>query len=109
MPLSSGISINVRAAVMEAQQQAVEEARRAHTEIAQRTAHGLQRLAIDATADVREGEPADEIVRAAEEAGADLIVVGTRGMTGLRRLLLGSVARRVLYRAKCSVLIARAG
>lgn len=108
MPISSGVSINVRAAVRDAQREALAVARKAHAEFAQRTAHGLQRLAIDATADVREGEPADEIVRAAEDAGADLIVLGTRGMTGLRRLLLGSVARNVLYRAKCSVLIARA-
>jgi nucleotide-binding universal stress UspA family protein len=47
------------------------------------------------------------IVRAAEAAGADLIVVGSRGSTGLRRVLLGSVARDVVERAHCPVLVVR--
>lgn len=55
--------------------------------------------------DVRKGDPAHEIIRAATDWGADLIVMGTRGRTGLQRLLLGSVARTVLQHAPCSVLI----
>ena len=56
---------------------------------------------------VREGDAADEIVGAARDFAADLIVVGSRGQTGLARFFAGSVARRVLLGAKCSVLIAR--
>ncbi len=56
--------------------------------------------------EVRRGDPAHEIVRAATDWAADLIVMGTRGRTGLERLLLGSVARKVLQHAPCSVLIA---
>jgi hypothetical protein len=41
--------------------------------------------------------------------GAGIIVVGTRGQTGLRRLVLGSVARNVLLHAPCSVLVVREG
>ena len=51
------------------------------------------------------GDPAHEITRIAGQHGADLIVLGTHGNTGLRRLLLGSVARNVLLHAPCSVLV----
>jgi nucleotide-binding universal stress UspA family protein len=51
-----------------------------------------------------EGDAAREIVRVADELGCDLIVMGTHGRTGLRRLLLGSVAEQVLRRAPCPVL-----
>lgn len=54
------------------------------------------------------GDPASEIVRVADAFDADLIVMGTRGKTGFERLLLGSVARKVLQRAHCSVLVIRA-
>lgn len=54
---------------------------------------------------VAPGEPtADAIVRAAREAGADLIVMGTHGRSGLRRMVLGSVAEHVLRTAPCPVL-----
>jgi nucleotide-binding universal stress UspA family protein len=56
---------------------------------------------------VRVGDPADEILAAANDAEADLIVVGSRGQTGLARFFAGSVARRVLLDSTCSVLIAR--
>jgi nucleotide-binding universal stress UspA family protein len=54
------------------------------------------------------GDPATEIVRTAEAFHADLIVMGTRGQRGFERLLLGSVARKVLWRGHCSVLVIRA-
>jgi nucleotide-binding universal stress UspA family protein len=55
----------------------------------------------------REGDPADAILDVAEERGADLIVVGNRGMTGAKRFLLGSVPNKVSHHAPCSVLIIR--
>ena len=58
---------------------------------------------------VCDGEPAEEVLRTAREFGADLIVMGTHGRTGLRRLLAGSVAEAVLRRAHCPVLALRAG
>ena len=54
-----------------------------------------------------EGDPAREIVRAAEEENAELIVVGTHGRTGLARLLMGSVAEQVVRHAPCPVLIVK--
>ncbi len=54
------------------------------------------------------GTPFEEIVLTAEEAGADLIVMGTHGWSGLDRLLLGSVADRVIRTAPCPVVTVRA-
>jgi nucleotide-binding universal stress UspA family protein len=50
------------------------------------------------------GEPASAVLRAAEVGGFDLIVMGTHGRRGLPRLLLGSVAQKVIARAHCPVL-----
>jgi nucleotide-binding universal stress UspA family protein len=55
----------------------------------------------------REGSPSAEILHIARELGSDLIVVGTHGRTGLRRLLAGSVATRVLHGTHCPVLALR--
>ncbi|MEO8551840.1 MAG: universal stress protein, partial [Kofleriaceae bacterium] len=54
------------------------------------------------------GEPRDLIVQAATKVGADLIVMGTHGRRGLRRLMLGSVAESVARTAPCPVLLVRA-
>ncbi len=54
-----------------------------------------------------EGDPASEVVRLARDAGMDLIVMGTHGRTGLDRLLLGSVAEKVMRDAPCSVLVVK--
>jgi len=62
---------------------------------------------VEAETYARQGDPADAILDVAEEQGADLIVVGNKGMTGARRFLLGSVPNRVSHHAPCSVLIIR--
>jgi nucleotide-binding universal stress UspA family protein len=54
-----------------------------------------------------EGDPAGEMVRYAVDAGMDLIVMGTHGRTGLERLLMGSVAEKVMREAPCSVLVVK--
>jgi nucleotide-binding universal stress UspA family protein len=51
------------------------------------------------------GDPASAILEVAERQHADLIVVGSRGMTGAKRFLLGSVPNKVSHRAACNVLI----
>jgi nucleotide-binding universal stress UspA family protein len=53
------------------------------------------------------GPPAKEIVRVARSVGADLVIVGTHGRRGVRRLVLGSVAEEVLRSAPCPVLVVR--
>jgi nucleotide-binding universal stress UspA family protein len=60
-----------------------------------------------ATSSVRRGEAAREIETAAVDLGADLIITGSRGLSGLQRLLLGSVAHHVLLHSRCSVLVMR--
>ena len=54
------------------------------------------------------GKPATEIVKAANEWPADIIVVATHGRRGLNHLLLGSVAEEVMRHAACPVLVVRA-
>ncbi len=56
---------------------------------------------------VEAGEPSDAILNVARDSGADLIVMGTHGRTGLSRLLIGSVAEAVLRRSTCPVLTVR--
>jgi len=64
---------------------------------------------IDVEYRTREGDASVEIVRMANEIGADLIAMGTHGRTGLRSLLAGSVAITVLSKAHCPVLALRSG
>jgi len=54
-----------------------------------------------------EGDPASVILQVAQEAGVDLIVMGTHGRRGLARLLMGSVAGQVVRQAPCPVLTVR--
>ncbi len=54
-----------------------------------------------------EGEPAAELVRYAQSHGIDLVLMGTHGRRGVRRLVLGSVAERVVRTAGCPVLTTR--
>jgi nucleotide-binding universal stress UspA family protein len=54
-----------------------------------------------------EGDPADEILKYADEIHAELIAMGSHGQSGIMRFLMGSVSRKVLDHAECPVLIAR--
>lgn len=56
---------------------------------------------------VRRGRPYEAIVQAAKETGADVIVMGALGMTGLTSLLMGSVTERVIAHAPCAVLVVK--
>ncbi|HEX6129806.1 MAG TPA: universal stress protein [Candidatus Limnocylindria bacterium] len=77
------------------------------TRIAERGAEELAMAGLRTSVDVRQGDPAEQLIRAAEAAGADLIVVGSRGLSTLPRLVIGSVARKVLMHAPQSVLVVR--
>jgi nucleotide-binding universal stress UspA family protein len=70
-------------------------------------AEAIREAGVEVETYPREGDPADAILDVAEERGADLIVVGNKGMTGARRFLLGSVPNKVSHHAPCSVLIIR--
>lgn len=60
-----------------------------------------------AGAQVRMGSSVDQILYASEEIGADLVVVGRRGLGGVRRLLMGSVSEGIVHNARCPVLVLR--
>lgn len=89
--------------------QSTDEVHRQLGEIADRRAAQLAKSGRSVETQVRDGDPAAEIVATAAGLGADLIVIGTRGHTGLTRMILGSVARKVLTHAPCSVLVVREG
>jgi nucleotide-binding universal stress UspA family protein len=55
----------------------------------------------------RIGKPAAEILGVAEDVGADLIIVGSKGLTGIERMVLGSVSEKVVREAGCTVEVAR--
>ncbi len=65
------------------------------------------RAGVRATSLIVVGSPYERIVRAARLKRADMLVIGTHGRTGLGKLLLGSVAERVLSTASCPVLTVR--
>ncbi|ASY65768.1 Universal stress protein UspA-related nucleotide-binding protein (plasmid) [Sinorhizobium sojae CCBAU 05684] len=56
---------------------------------------------------VEPGDYAETILAVADEIGADLIVIGSRGLGGLRGLLIGSVSQKVVQHAPCSVVVVR--
>jgi nucleotide-binding universal stress UspA family protein len=68
----------------------------------------LKEMPGQTTGHVRVGRPDQHLVQLARELQADLLVVGTHGRTGLERMVLGSVAERVVRSAPCPVLVARA-
>jgi nucleotide-binding universal stress UspA family protein len=83
---------------------AIDEVQRIAT---QKLGEAAERFSVAGERRVAVGSPAAEIVTAAEQLGAELIVVATHGRTGLKRMLLGSVAESVVRHAGCSVLVVR--
>ena len=69
-----------------------------------RHAEEIRKQGVQVTEAVREGYPATVILDEAERLPADLIIIGSRGHTGLKHLLLGSIAERVVHKAHCPVL-----
>jgi nucleotide-binding universal stress UspA family protein len=67
----------------------------------------LRGQGVDVSQVVADGDPDPALAEAARELGADLVVVGTQGRSGARRLLLGSVAEKTIRLAASSVLVAR--
>jgi nucleotide-binding universal stress UspA family protein len=86
------------------------EERQHSTELLKDTAQTLQAAGIgpNITTDLQVGDPADLILSAAEDQGADMIVMGGRGLNAIRRFLMGSVSTKVVHHARCAVLVAHA-
>ena len=66
-----------------------------------------KKMGVEVETLIVEGNPAEEILIAAEERDIDIIVMGTLGRTGIQRLLLGSVAEKVIRHAPCPVFVVR--
>ncbi|MBI1310990.1 hypothetical protein GC176_06745 [bacterium] len=97
---SHGIRDRVTSVIEGQQRQAAETA----------VAETRQRLAeshVDVASTIRDGHPAEEILKRAESIAADLIIAGSRGLSALDRFLLGSTTERLLKHAHCDVLISR--
>jgi nucleotide-binding universal stress UspA family protein len=92
----------------QALESAVAADRERHAEVGSDAVAELRAAGFTVESEPREGDGAHEILRSAASFGADLVVTGTRGRTGLARLLLGSVARKLVQHAPCSVLVVRA-
>jgi nucleotide-binding universal stress UspA family protein len=107
VPVAAGFTPGLYDQVLESYTRSVDEAREEVREEAETAAGRLAAAGLSAEAVTLEGDPAAELVRFATERHTGTIVMGTRGHTGLARLLLGSVARNVLLHAPCSVLIVR--
>lgn len=72
-----------------------------------RAAEHAQERGVAAETHSRETDPAEAILEVASAQNADLIVVGSRGLSGFQRFLLGSVSAKVSEHAQCSVMIVR--
>lgn len=87
---------------------AFSEARVRASELLQERQEKVDAEGVPATFQACEGSPSEMIVEVAEQLPADLIVMGTRGLTGVKHVLLGSVAERTLRYAPCPVMTVKA-
>jgi len=107
VPVAAGFTPGLYDQVLESYTRSVDEARAETAEESKTAAHRLAEAGLQAEAVALEGDAAAQILRYAAAHGVGTIVMGTRGHTGLARILLGSVARNVLLHAHCSVLTVR--
>ncbi len=106
-PWRSGIAPTMFAAAMDVYTDMITSARTTHREIVAATEAHLRAAGRTVSGELREGDPADQLRRAATDPAGDLIVVGSRGHVGISRLVMGSVAHAVLTHAHCSVLVVK--
>ena len=82
---------------------------RYHQETAANAERKLQGTGLRTKAEVLNGDPRTELVEAARNEQADLLIVGSHGRTGIAKLLMGSVASHVVAHAPCSVMVVKLG
>jgi nucleotide-binding universal stress UspA family protein len=78
-------------------------------EVCNHAASGAERAGVTVETHAIPGDAADVLVSAAKNVNADLVVVGSRGMSGVRRFVLGSVPNKVSHHCPCSLLIVDTG
>lgn len=106
-PISlSGVAIASGAGAGTFDTEAVNQSVAAHSaEVCEHASTNARRENVKVETHAVPGEPADVLVGVAQDIGADLIVVGNRGMSGARRFVLGSVPNKVSHHSPCSLLI----
>ena len=104
-PWTTGIAPTMYKQALNAYAKDVAEAEAAHLAIARESVKRLAEAGRSADAEIRKGDAAAEIIAVARESGANLVVVGSRGQTGLTGIVLGSVARNILLGSDASVLV----
>ena len=93
---------------IEKYQEATEEDKKERKKILRKARKFLQEKNIKARTIYQEGHPSHTIVKVAQEEGFDMIVIGSEGLSGLKKLFLGSVSNAVIQEAKnCSVLLVK--
>lgn len=107
-PWHTGLAPTMYRQVVDAYASDLATARTEQEAVARGAADRLVAAGREVDAKLRVGDAAAEIVEEASEWGADLVVLGSRGLTGLSRIVLGSVARNVLQGTGSSVLIVHA-
>ncbi len=85
----------------------VEELTRHHEELTMRAERELHESGLETVAKVLQGDAREVLVDVARAEGAELIVVGSHGRTGLAKLVLGSVASYVVSHADCNVVVVK--
>lgn len=83
----------------------VEENERAGRNLVEQIRDAVGLSGVQTEAIVRMGRPAEVIIEEAERLGVDAIVLGSRGMSDFKGLIVGSVSHKVLHTAKCSVIV----
>ncbi len=86
-----------------------EETVRFHQETAANAERELQGTGLKTEAKILNGDPRTELVEAARAEQADLMVLGSHCLTGMAKLLMGSVASYVVAHAPCSVMVVKLG
>lgn len=107
VPMATGFTPGLYDQVMASYTEAVDQARVEMRRDAEQTAARLAAGGRETSADLLEGSPAQALIDYVQTRGIATLVMGTRGHTGLARLILGSTARNVLLHSPCSVLIVR--
>ena len=76
-------------------------------EIMKQTFKEINNAGISVDVKVAFGDPADEIVKIIEKEGADLLVIGSRGLGSITGVLIGSVSQKIVHEAPCPVMIVK--
>ncbi len=106
-PWTTGVAPTMYTQALDANAKDLAHAEAEHLAIAEASANRLAEAGRRADAEMRTGDAAAEIIAVAQACGADLVVIGSRGQTGIKRIVMGSVARNVLAAGDASVLVVR--